>query len=178
MRESNRGYTLVELIVSVAILGILVAAVGAFAVSGSRAYASVSAGVNLQVESQMTLGQLREYTLDCNTAVCGENNILQLLSREEDGSYTQHIFRLRGSELQYERVTYRAGESTPTSKIGRVSRYVESFTVTEVSPESVTVSLTLARRGKTYTATETLAMRNSPRAYDKEEDFQKSIPTT
>ena len=28
------------------------------------------------------------------------------------------------------------------------------------------------------TATETLAMRNSPRAYDKEEDFQKSIPTT
>ena len=40
------------------------------------------------------------------------------------------------------------------------------------------LAMELARRGKTYTGTETLALRNMPQGYASEADLLAAIPTT
>jgi prepilin-type N-terminal cleavage/methylation domain-containing protein len=190
MRESNRGFTLVELIVSVAILGIIVAAVGAFAVSGSRAYASVSAGVDLQVESQTAMNFVREYAVDCSDGVCvGADGTLYLLcsgGEEQEGGgvavvYTEHIFQRTDEGLIYT-VQHFAVDGKPAAReSGTVSGSVTAFAAELPAGQraaSVTVTMELARRGKTYTGTETLALRNMPQGYASEADLLAAIPTT
>ena len=185
MKKNNSGFSLVELIVSVAILGIIVAAVGAFAVSGSRAYASVYSGVSLQVESQMALNQVREYAVDCGAGVYAGGSRLCLLDKEtaaqpggtETVSYTEHIFELSDGKLIYTRKTYSAAGQLTGSETGTVSEYVTEFAPVSAA-DSVTVGMSLERRGKNYTASETMAFRNTPMVFASESDLLYSIAPT
>lgn len=188
MRESNRGFTLVELIVSVAILGIIMAAVGAFAVSGSRAYASVSSSVNLQVESQTAMNFVREYAVDCGDGICVAGGRLYLLEsrsvRQADGTYVttcyEHIFEKTDDGLAYTVRQLASDGAVAAQDSGLVSGDVTGFAAVLPDGEraaSVTVTLSLARRGKTYAGTETLALRNSPRVYASEAELLASIIT-
>ena len=69
LRKNNRGFTLVELIVSTAILGIIAVAAGAFMVAGTRTYSSLNYTVRLQYEAQLAMAQLQEYTIDCTEGI-------------------------------------------------------------------------------------------------------------
>ena len=69
MRKNNRGFTLVELIVSTAILGIIAVAASAFMVTGTRTYSSLNYTVRLQYEAQLAMAQLQEYTIDCTDGI-------------------------------------------------------------------------------------------------------------
>lgn len=68
MRE-NKGFTLVELIVSISILSIVGLAVVGFMTTSSKTYANANEEVSIQYESQLAINQLRDLVIDANRGV-------------------------------------------------------------------------------------------------------------
>lgn len=64
LREENKGFTFVELLIAVAIAVAAAAAIFSFMVVGSRAFASNSTEVELQSESQLVANQLQDLLID------------------------------------------------------------------------------------------------------------------
>ncbi len=111
MAKNNKGFTLVELVVSIAIFGILSIAVMNFMTTGANLFSTVDTRLNLQYESQLAMAQLQEYIIDCNYSVMNrptDNRIIVVNSEyrfEDDGTestdasgsqiidYTLHSFR-------------------------------------------------------------------------------------
>ncbi len=67
--KNPKGYSLIELIVVVAILAIVGTAVFGFFLTSSRLYKNDSDEVNLQYESQLAVNQLENLLIDATTAV-------------------------------------------------------------------------------------------------------------
>ena len=69
MRTENRGLTLVELLVAIAIASIVSTGVFSFMVVGARSFQKTSADVNVQHEAQLVLNQLQDLVVDTNVGV-------------------------------------------------------------------------------------------------------------
>lgn len=68
----NKGFSLVELIVAMAILSIVGTAVIGFCLAGTNSYKTVSADVDLQYEAQLSLNQLEDLIIDATRGVVYE----------------------------------------------------------------------------------------------------------
>jgi prepilin-type N-terminal cleavage/methylation domain-containing protein len=65
-KKDNKGFTLIELIIAMAVAAILIAAVGYFLLVGSKAYESAKYEVDLQAEAQILMNQIKDCVLECN----------------------------------------------------------------------------------------------------------------
>ena len=108
MKKDNRGVTLVELLISFAILGIVSAVIAGFITTSSNTYSTLTTEVNLQYESQMAMNQLQGYIpkLQCRRLRAGydplsrdEGCVWQLfgLQSRKIGD-TKQTFALRGKK--------------------------------------------------------------------------------
>jgi hypothetical protein len=148
--------------------------------TGANTYRSVSSETAIQYESQLTLGQLQEYLIDCNGGVCFDsgNDVLYVLSADDSG-YTLHTFDLNGEEIYYnmQPVTI-APDSTsldyytidsalydPDLMSQNVTGFDVGFddyfdgTLTIATSANVTISLSMS--GRNYTADQQIAFRNA-----------------
>lgn len=69
MRKDQRGFTIVELLIAVAILAIVVASVCSFILVGSRSYASANSDISVQQEAQLALNQMSDVLIDTTRSV-------------------------------------------------------------------------------------------------------------
>lgn len=69
MRKNHKGFTLVELIIAVAILSIVTLAVCGFIMVGSRSYTSANTDVMLQQEAQLALNQISDVIIDTTDSI-------------------------------------------------------------------------------------------------------------
>ena len=69
MRKNQKGFTLVELIIAVAILAIVTLAVCGFIVVGSRSYTSANTDILLQQEAQLALNQISDVIIDTTDSI-------------------------------------------------------------------------------------------------------------
>lgn len=69
MKKDQRGFTIVELLIAVAILAIVVAAVCGFILVGSRSYASANSDISVQQEAQLALNQMSDVLIDTTRSV-------------------------------------------------------------------------------------------------------------
>ncbi len=153
MRNDNRGFTLVELIVSFAIFGILIAAVGGFLVSGSRSYSSIFSNISLQTQSQTAMDAIEDRLMDCAVS-----------AQFDETTHTLTI----DDQLKYrldtdDGIMYCSDDAGATWE--PLARYVTQFTVTrpaQSSRSSVELSLSFARGTRSYSETRTVALRNDP----------------
>ncbi len=182
--KNNKGFSLLELIIAFALLSIVSAMVVGFISASSSAFRNVNSEVSLQYESQVTLGQLQEYLIDCSGGVTFDNGgkVLYILNKEEnaDGSASHRLHTVQQIEdkLYYDAqpVTYDAGAHTlnyyglnpPYYDPDLMASGVTSFTVTFDTSGTDTVSATKAhltiafvKNGKTYTGTQDVAFRNN-----------------
>ena len=60
MRKDQRGFTIVELLIAIAILSIVVMSVCGFILVGSKSYASANSDINVQQEAQLSLNQMSD----------------------------------------------------------------------------------------------------------------------
>lgn len=74
MKENNKGFTLIELIIALTIVTIVSVAVFSFAIVSSRTYQKQTKEVELQYESQLAMNQVQELLIDANRGVAYSYN--------------------------------------------------------------------------------------------------------
>jgi prepilin-type N-terminal cleavage/methylation domain-containing protein len=173
MRNDNRGFTLVELIVSIAILSIIAVAAAGFLLAGTRTYTGVNYSVRLQYESQIAMNQLQTYIMNCNAGAAFDksSNTLYVADRDVDGKLKVNVFKLDGENLLFANKDAVQEAVVPGSdKI--FAEGVQSINV-EFKPGidknaktgnagSAVVTITMERGGKSYSGEQTIALRNEP----------------
>jgi len=177
--RNQKGFTLVELIVSVAILSVLLVAIMGFVVSGARAYGSVNATVTLQTLSQQAMGQVESYLIDCNGGLAFSGDTLYVVDRNDDGTTcTAYVFRLDGTELYFGK-NDDAGKDSALSSGDLMTRDLAAFTAapsrSSGKASAVDVEMEFEYRGKTYSATEHIALRNNPVVADSYAELMDAL---
>lgn len=176
MKNDNRGLSLAELIVSLAIFAVVLTSVFGFMMAGSRAYTNVSDRLSLDLDAELLMNQLTEYLIDCNGTVYYQDQSLYIVNQAKDGSYTAKVFSFHpedkalyfgsgtakkvssGSRLRF---------STTAAGTDLLAQNVVSLEVQTVSQDgerlsSVRIFFKLAKGSDIYTADKTLALRNRP----------------
>lgn len=69
MKKDQKGFTMVEVLIAVAILSIVVVTVCGFILVGSRSYAAGNSDINVQQESQLALNQMSDLLIDTTRSV-------------------------------------------------------------------------------------------------------------
>lgn len=69
MGKNQKGFTLVELLIAIAIMSIVLAAVCGFIIVGSKSYANANSDITVQQESQLALNQMSDVLIDTTRSV-------------------------------------------------------------------------------------------------------------
>lgn len=181
IQKDNKGFTLVELIVSFAILVIVSLAVVGMMTTGMRFFRTTSSNIGLQYEYQTVMTQMREHIVDCNAGVAVEGNTLYIVSRYEDLAtgdiiYETTVFTISGGTLYYmspeTNPIFPADivvDVTDTDRFFEVSDRMTDFVISFIygtSPEGEDIAVAVAtdmgfQSGvRTYRATQDIALRN------------------
>lgn len=88
--ERNRGFSLVELMVTMAILSVVMVIAMSFMMTGSRSFTKGNADSTVQKEAELTVNQIEDMIIDLNGGVSmtddGAKTELSMYHAEEDGS--------------------------------------------------------------------------------------------
>lgn len=182
----NRGLTLIELVVAVAISVVALGAIWQFVLVSTRSYESQTAEAELQQEVQQTMNQVQNLLIDTNRAVAyyyeeggsykqfsndydNPQNASKRLEVYNDGTKAQLIWDKESQEVIYkEAVNSEGGVEVASNEENWESAVlaegVEALgvDVSQVEEKQVLkVKMSFSRNNKTYTATKNIAMRNS-----------------
>ena len=177
LRKNNRGVTLVELIVSTAILAIVAVAASAFMIAGTRTYSSVSYNVRLQYEAQIAMAQLQEYAVDCTDGIAwdeawdDEVKILYIVNGSD-----VHMFKFDSTEqtLSYAKTAKADNLNENTIAYDLAAEHITDMDV-NLSNGQAEIKLQMQRNTKTYSATQIIAMRNRPVVEDSWAELRGKI---
>lgn len=86
MRKNQKGFTLVELIIAVAILSVVTLAICGFIAVSSRSYTSANTDIMLQQEAQLTLNQISDVIIDTTDSINYGNGSETVLKDSEFSS--------------------------------------------------------------------------------------------
>lgn len=174
---NNRGISLVELIVTMAIAAIVSLGIITFIITSYNQYRSQNSNINLQYEAQLTMNQLEDMILNASNGVSFDaaTKTLTLYNQtskpQEDGTvaYENVISVISWDESAHQLILTKYlynpddGSRTPTSGNQLMAEYITDFEVNLDELESkhvVNVSLHLALDTKSYNTDKDITIRN------------------
>lgn len=176
----NKGFTLVELIIGVAILAIVTAAIAGFMVTGTKNYTNQNTEVTIQEEAQLAVNQIADILIDTARSVSyvenGNDRVLVVYNGEEqeDGSIIErysgeknYYFKFDSELKEVSYVEFAVEFEQPSKDSNSIecllAEDVTDFTADMSMLESkrvVGLSITIERRNKKYTANTNITIRN------------------
>ncbi|ODU55284.1 MAG: hypothetical protein ABT01_06555 [Clostridium sp. SCN 57-10] len=168
MKKRNQGFSLIELIVAFAILGVVALIVLDFTTSTANTYRMVSNDLSLQYEAQLTMGQLQEYLIDCDGGISVQGNELYIVSEKESGGYVTHCFSYDATkrELYYSTGEVNLDGTLATCALGEqylLARDLSDFQVSykrNDTKTTVSVKFHFLRGERQYTSEQSIFIRN------------------
>lgn len=180
-QADNRGFTLIELIVAIAISAIVLGSVWQFIITGTKTYSSQKDNVDLQVEVQQTMNQLQNLIVDANRSIACEKTVsgegesaveVKTLNVYSSNKLSKIIWNQSTKEVTYqdykvsngslvEQVAVAAEESAVETEV--LAQGVTSFLadVSKVESDNVVkLELTFEKGKETYVATRNITLRN------------------
>lgn len=191
--EQNKrsGFTLVELLVAIAILGVLSVTVVYMMVTSSKTYGKLSVEAQMQSEAQLVANSISEIAIDSFNATdsyaesidskydATQGKIL-VLDSTVDGEKKQYIVALDGAEnnLCLAERTYDAGTKTwGALTYSLLGNYVNDFSVDVSRVEKdnmLNFTLEYEKDNRTYNGNYQVLMRNKAYA-DKDKDKKQTV---
>ncbi len=157
-KMNNKGFTLIELIVGIAIMSVIAIAVMSLMTNGAKTFSSINYYVNLQYESQLAMAQVGEYLIDTQENI----GIVEDKLTIDNGLHGFYLDETTN-------ILYYTDDTGEEPSI--VAKYVTGFTVDFDSQityddytavKEITFTLNLERYGKKHEATQTVFLRNEP----------------
>ncbi len=181
--KNNKGFTLVEMMVSISILSFIIVGLTVLLNSSTRGYSNMFRSTNLQYESQIVMSQIQERVIDCNGGIVwldGSNTLL-VVNKNPDNSKTVHGIRMVGTEMLYGTSTSSTDNDNAilnfsTANItSPMSQYLSGFEVVSPSVAGEITTIDIATEfefdNRNYSARQTVALRNKPYYYDNITDL-------
>ena len=161
--SGSAGFTLIELVVAIAIMSMVIMAAAGLIVSASNSYRISNIEIELQMEAQTAMNQLNDILIEARqySAVQKPDGTAELTVWTAE---KQYIFRL---DKENRRLVFRskeAGDDAPGAE-ALLAKYCDSFSVTPPArpakgdAQLVTVSLTFVYADKTYETTSCISLR-------------------
>ena len=157
-RKDHRGLTLIEMVITIAIIGIFVTVVATFITSGSNMYRKVSTTAKLQTDMQTTVENIKNLLLDTNDRIVytvdgqqTENDI------DSTAAVDKKLLLIISDDSM---LLYTSGMTDKTSVL---AEHVTNFTVDTSKArdgKEVRFRLTMENKGKEITELCTVALRN------------------
>lgn len=183
MRKKNGGYTLVELIVTIAILAVVGIGIGTMISNSMKQYRMSSAEVSIQQESQLVGNQLANLVMNANDGVSAGTGELKMY--HYDLEHDVHSKTVISYDAEARMLTYSAYQKDSESGTWTgiedetdqcLAEYVTSFTVKVLDEKGnkvttaadrgdhrgrqVKMQISYELDGKTYDYEQTVTLRN------------------
>ena len=174
MKTDNRGFTLIEMIVCLAIFAIVVAAAYGFMLTGALSFNRVNDNAETQIKSDITMNQLSECLMNCSAGITFKNNTLYIINNDASGgTYTANIFQFNSDNCIYftsvPAVLLSNGSfSCVFTASDLLAKHTQSFSVSLVpdtagtSAVSAEIEVLLSYDGHSLSSKRTVALRNAP----------------
>ena len=167
--KNNKGYTLVELLISLALLSIIMLEIFGVMQNSSKLFSNGTYEVELQTEAQQVIQQLNELMIDCNNTVSANFNSLtnsdDIIISFNEAKYTIVLSKDNPS-VSYGNLYYTkedltgGGDSTPGPIL--MAEYVNSISLNclDYKNNFVTLSVSMNNGKYSYVANQAIYFRN------------------
>ncbi len=150
-RKNHKGFTLVELICTIAIFSIVISGVGSAMVISARSYRNGNVELDLQQQAQITSNLLTNLILDADKVVDASGSTLKV-EKIESGVTVTYVVYQDGDQIVYQK-----GDSTPQT----LAEHVTGFTVNNnAGNDNVDFTLQFTEGGRTYASDYHVTPRN------------------
>ena len=175
MMRSNKGFSLIELIVAVAILAVAGVAIFGFVVNTSNSYSRTNKEVKLQYEQQLAVNQIRDMIVESDKGIYFDEaskslalyGAVKIDPSTGDKSYPVTVIHFKQSDgkMYFGTREFASGETVTFAGVTPdkiLSENVTEFKVdlTKVNRDKVQFQVTFTVGEREQTATETVALRN------------------
>ena len=141
--KKKKGITLIELVITMAILGIIIATATVAFTANSNILSKVDMKSELQLDGQMIQEQLSTVALECSGVVTYEQNRLVLQDSLTESNV--HAFELSGDSLVYKVNEVQQDEADIVLKEKKLSTHVSGMNI-EVDGTSMKYRVELSMR--------------------------------
>ncbi len=174
--RNNGGFTLVEMLVSLALVAIVCVAASAMLSTGMREYSNVHDMVQIQYDSQLTTSQLQEFLRDCNGGIAWDGTTLSIVNYDGE-EVVLHAFSFFPEAME----AYYGTATVPLAKIAELSvtpsdTLTERVSAIDVTPffegnapqaenpviDSISFAMTFEREDRQTDTRQSIALRNQP----------------
>lgn len=161
---NNAGFTLMELIITIAILGIVGGVIVVFLQTSTKSYESTDKEVNIQYDAQVILNQIGSYILDADEGFYQTDNTVYIYSNGESALDIEILsWDAEKQELYYEKKQQRNYNQETVVEKTTLAQNVSDFSMdfSKVEKEQkVDARLELQNNDKNFSATATWNLRN------------------
>ena len=166
MRLKNKGYTLVELLLSIAVFAIVMVGIASIMSSTLKAYSSANIDVTVQEDCQIAANQIEELLCDASS-ISAYDPAVGWIFKDDDGPYYDKAISYDGSTVILKELVSGAGYIPHT-----IAEDVTSFSIdnwkadsnvtvaTEKAYNQVVINMTMDKNGTTYSLKRNVYFRN------------------
>ena len=98
LRGNKQGFSLVELLVCVAILGVIAICVSVMMSAGTNTFTKINKRVNVSYRTQLALTQMKEFFIDCDAICKDENGDIYIQNTDKAGNKIVYLFTFDSGE--------------------------------------------------------------------------------
>lgn len=139
--KNHKGFTIVELICSIAIFSIIMTSIGSAMVISARSYRNGNVELGLQQQAQVASNLLTNLIIDSDKVVQASDGKL-IVEKVESGVVVTYTVFLSGGELKY----YTSADSTERT----LAENITDFVINRAEGENVDFSLKVETGGRSY----------------------------